>query len=213
VSEILSLNVSLPREVRDGDRTLRTGIFKEPVTGRRVLQRTNLEGDGQADLENHGGRSKAACVYSHDHYAYWERELGLGPLPFGQFGENLSVRGLTEDAVHIGDIFRVGNAKVEVSQPRVPCFKLGIRMGSPGFPKLFLASLRTGFYLRVLEEGELGAGDALERLEVGPERIAVREACRLLHFDRGDHEAIRRVLSVPALSPEWRRSFEKLLGL
>ena len=133
MSEILSLNVSLPREVRDGDRTLRTGIFKQPVTGRRMLQRTNLEGDGQADLENHGGRPKAVCVYSHDHYAYWERELGLGPLPFGQFGENLTVRGLTEDAVHIGDIFRVGDAKVEVSQPRVPCFKLGIRMGSPAF--------------------------------------------------------------------------------
>jgi MOSC domain-containing protein YiiM len=213
MSAILSLNVSLPREVRDGERTLRTGIFKEPVTGRRMLRRTNLEGDGQADLENHGGRSKAVCVYSHDHYAYWERELGLGPLAFGHFGENLTVRGLTEDAVHIGDIFRAGDAKVEVSQPRAPCSKLGARMGSPGFPKLFLASLRTGFYLRVLEEGELGAGDALERLELGPERIAVREACRLLHFDRADHEGIRRVLGIPALSAEWRRSFEKLLGL
>ena len=213
MSEILSLNVSLPREVRDGDRMLHTGIFKEPVSGRRMLRRTNLEGDGQADLENHGGRSKAACVYSHDHYAYWEHELGVGPLPFGQFGENLTVRGLTEDAVHIGDIFRVGDAKVEVSQPRVPCFKLGIRMHSASFPKLFLASLRTGFYLRVLAEGELGAGDVLERIALGPKRIAVREACRLLHFERGDHEGIRRILSVPALSPEWRRSFEKLLGL
>jgi len=213
VSEILSLNLSLPREVRDGDRTLRTSIFKEPVTGRRMLRRTHLEGDGQADLENHGGRSKAVCVYSHDHYAYWERELGLGPLPCGQFGENLTVRGLTEEEVHIGDVFRVGGAKVEISQPRVSCFKLGIRMGSSSFPKLFLASLRTGFYLRVLEEGELGAGDALERLALGPGRIAVREACRLLHFERGDRERIRRVISVPALSAEWRRSFEKLLGL
>jgi MOSC domain-containing protein YiiM len=213
MGELLSLNVALPKEVRDGDRTLRTGIFKEPVTGRRMLRRTNLEGDGQADLENHGGESKAACVYSHDHYAYWERQLGRGPLPFGQFGENLTVRGLTEEAVHIGDIFRLGEAKVEVSQPRVPCFKLGVRMGLKSFPKLFLASLRTGFYLRVLYEGELGAGDALERLALGPERIAVREACRLLHFDRGNRDGIRRVLSIPALSPEWRRSFEKLLGL
>jgi MOSC domain-containing protein YiiM len=213
MSEILSLNVSLPREVRDADRTLRTGIFKEPVTGRRMLRLTNFEGDGQADLENHGGRSKGACVYSHDHYAYWEDELGLDPLPFGQFGENLTVRGLTEDEVHIGDVFRVGDAKVEVSQPRIPCSKLGMRMGSSGFPKLFLASLRTGFYLRVLEEGELGAGDALERLALGPEQVPVREACRLLHFDRGNREGIRRVLTIPALSAEWRRAFEKLLGL
>jgi MOSC domain-containing protein YiiM len=213
MSEILALNVSLPREVRDGDRTLRTGIYKKPVTRRRMLRRTHFEGDGQADLENHGGIAKAACVYSHDHYAYWERELGLGPLPFGQFGENLTVRGLTEDVVHIGDVFRAGDAKVEVSQPRVPCFKLGIRMGSRSFPKLFLASLRTGFYLRVLEEGELGAGDVLERLALGPEQMAVREACRLLHFDRGDRDGIQRVLSVPALSADWRRSFEKLLGL
>lgn len=213
MSEILSLNVALPREVRDGDRTVRTGIFKEPVTGRRMLRRTHFEGDGQADLENHGGRSKAAYVYSHDHYAYWESELGLGPLPCGQFGENLTVRGLTEETVHIGDVFRLGGAKVEVSQPRVPCFKLGIRMGSSSFPKLFLKSLRTGFYLRVLEEGELGAGDLLERIALGPGQISVRETCRLLHFERGDREGIRQVLSVPALSAEWRRSFEKLLGL
>jgi len=206
--EILSLNVGMPRDVREGKRTVRTGIFKEPVVGPRLLTRTQLEGDGQADLENHGGASKAAYAYSADHYAPWQRELDR-PLPFGQFGENFTVTGLTEEKVHIGDVFRVGEARVEVTQPRVPCFKLGIRMGDPGFVGVFLESLRSGFYLRVLEEGRVAAGDRFERQSEGPDRVTVAEAMRLLFFDKKDLEGARRVLGVPALSPEWRAEFEK----
>jgi MOSC domain-containing protein YiiM len=210
--ELLSLNIGPPREVTQDGVTVRTGIFKEPVQGRRLLRRTNIDGDGQADLENHGGESKAACAYSQAHYAHWEHELQRGPFPFGQFGENFTLRGLTEDAVHLGDVFRVGGATVEVSQPRLPCSKLGLRMQDNRFPKRFLRSLRTGFYLRVLEEGEVGAGDVMERLETGPGQVTVREACRLLHFDRADRAGIQRVLEVPALSPDWRREFDALLA-
>ncbi|MDJ0847692.1 MAG: MOSC domain-containing protein [Myxococcota bacterium] len=211
MSDVLALSVSEPRTVSWQGREVRTGIFKEPVDGRRRLSRTGFEGDGQADLESHGGVDKAAYVYSHDHYAHWEQELGRS-LPFGQLGENLTVRGWTEDVVHIGDVFRLGEARVEVTQPRVPCFKLGIRMDSARFPKRFLASLRSGFYLRVLEEGRVGAGDPMERLEVGAGNVAVREAMHLLHFARDDRDGARRVLGVPALSADWRRSFEDLLA-
>jgi MOSC domain-containing protein YiiM len=175
--ELLSLNIGPPREVTQDGVTVRTGIFKEPVQGRRLLRRTNIDGDGQADLENHGGESKAACAYSQAHYAHWEHELQRGPFPFGQFGENFTLRGLTEDAVHLGDVFRVGGATVEVSQPRLPCSKLGLRMQDNRFPKRFLRSLRTGFYLRVLEEGEVGAGDVLERLETGPGQGPASSGC------------------------------------
>ncbi len=211
VSDVLAVSVSLPRTVQWQGREVETGIFKEQVAGRVWLRRSGFEGDGQADLENHGGVDKAAYLYSHDHYAHWEKELGR-PLPFGQLGENVTVRGFTEDAVHIGDVFRVGEARVEVTQPRVPCFKLGIRMDSARFPKRFLQSLRTGFYVRVLEEGRVGAGDRMERLEMGPGAVAVREAMELLHFSRGDRDGAERVLRVAALSADWRRAFEELLG-
>jgi MOSC domain-containing protein YiiM len=209
--DILSINVGMPKEVRDGKRVVRTGIFKEPVVGARRLGTTQLEGDGQADLVDHGGESKAAYVYSADHYAHWQRELDR-PLPFGQFGENFTVQGLTEDQVHIGDVFRAGGARVEVTQPRVPCFKLGIRMGDPGFVGVFLKSLRTGFYLRVLEEGPLAAGDRFEPEREGPGAVTVARAMRLLFFEKNDLDGARQVLAVPALSPEWRREFEKRVG-
>ena len=209
--DILSVNVGMPQEVRDGKRVVRTGIFKEPVVGARLLGTTQLEGDGQADLASHGGASKAAYVYSADHYAHWQRELGRD-LPFGQFGENFTVKGLTEDQVHIGDIFRAGEARVEVTQPRVPCFKLGIRMGDPRFVGVFLKSVRTGFYLRVLEEGRLAAGDRFEREHPGPGAVTVARAMRLLFFEKNDLDGARQVLAVPALSPEWRREFEKRVG-
>ena len=209
--EILSLNVGMPKEIQDGTRRVRTGIFKEPVTGPLLLSATQLEGDGQADLESHGGASKAGYAYAADHYALWQRELDR-PLPFGQFGENFTVRGLSEDRVHIGDVFRVGEARVEVTQPRVPCFKLGLRMGDPRFVGVFLKSLRTGFYLRVLEEGRVASGDRFEREREGPGAVTVAEAMRLLFFEKQDLEGARRLLEVPALSPEWRGEFEKRLG-
>ena len=212
MNEVMSLNVGKPREVDWEGGEVTTGIFKQPVSGRVALRTTNLDGDGQADLSVHGGIHKAVYAYSLAHYDFWKRELARGDLRPGQFGENFSVEGWTDDAVHIGDIFRVGTALVEVSQPRTPCFKLGLRMGDAKFPKRFLASGRPGFYLRVLEEGEVGAGDAMERVHMGPEQMSVQEVSRLLHFERGDRARVERVLAIPALSPEWRRPFEEALA-
>ncbi len=161
--KLLSVNVSPPKEVAHGGKTVTTGIFKEPVDGRVMLRTLNLDGDGQADLTGHGGIYKAAYAYSVENYDYWKRELGRTDFTFGQFGENLTVEGMLEDEIHVGDVFRAGGALVEVTQPRVPCYKLGIKMGLRGFEKTFLASRRVGFYLRVLEEGEVGADDADER--------------------------------------------------
>jgi len=210
--KILSVNVSLPEEVRHGRETVSTGIFKEPVAGRVMLRTTNLDGDGQADLENHGGVDRAAYAYSIENYEHWQRELGWDEFAFGKFGENFTVEGMMEDDIHIGDVFRVGDALVEVSQPRPPCFKLGIKMGMAGFPKQFLASGRVGFYLRVLKEGEVGAGDVFKRVESDPERMTVREMSRLLFFEPKNLEGAKRALRARALSPGWRDSFEERLA-
>jgi MOSC domain-containing protein YiiM len=210
--KLLSVNVSLPKEVPHGRETVSTGIFKEPVGGRIMLRTTNLDGDGQADLENHGGVDRAAYAYSIENYDQWRHELTQHESDFGQFGENFTVEGMMEDDIHIGDVFRVGGALVEVSQPRPPCFKLGIKMGMAGFPKLFLSSGRVGFYLRVLEEGEVGAGDVFERIESDPEQVSVREMSRLLFFEPEDLEGAKRALRVRALSPGWRDSFEERLA-
>ncbi len=209
--KLLSVNVSLPREVLHERETVSTGIFKRPVAGRVMLRTSNLDGDGQADLENHGGIHRAAYAYSIENYYHWRREIGRTDFAFGQFGENFTVEGMVEDDIHIGDVFRVGDALVEVTQPRPPCFKLGIKMGMARFPKLFLASGRVGFYLRVLEEGEVGAGDVFELIESGPERMTVREMSRLLFFEPENLEGAKRALRVRALSPGWRDSFEERL--
>ena len=210
--KLLSINVSPPTEVVHNGETLTTGIFKKPVEGRVMLGTLNLDGDGQADLVGHGGIYKAAYAYSIENYEYWRRELGRTDLAFGQFGENFTVEGMTEDEVHIGDVFRVGGAVVEVTQPRVPCYKLGIKMGLRGFEKTFLASCRVGYYLRVSEEGEVGAGDVLDRVGSDPERMTVREICHLLYFDPENLEAARKALRIRALSPGWRQSFEERLA-
>jgi MOSC domain-containing protein YiiM len=210
--KLLSVNVSPPREVVYGSKAVTTGIFKEPIHGRIMLGTLNLVGDGQADLVGHGGVYKAAYAYSVENYEYWKRELGRADLAFGQFGENFTVEGMLEDEVHVGDVYRVGGALVEVTQPRVPCYKLGIKMGLRGFEKMFLASYRVGFYLRVLEEGEVGAGDVLDRVRTDPERMTVREICRLLYFDPENLEGARKALRIRALSPGWRRSFEERLA-
>lgn len=210
--EILSINVSLGREITYLGKKLKTGIFKEPVSGRVMLRSLNLDGDAQSDLVNHGGIFKAAYVYSIENYGFWQRELQRDGFQFGQFGENFTVRGMPEDEIHIGDVFRVGTAKVVVTQPRVPCYKLGVKMGLDGFDKRFLASGRVGFMLRVLEEGEVGAGDRFERVAIAPEIITVKEINHLLYFDRGNLDDARRALRIPALSPGWRGSFEKRLA-
>ena len=210
--KLLSVNVSPPAEVVHGGKTVTTGIFKEPVDGRVMLRMLNLDGDGQADLIGHGGIYKAAYAYSVENYDYWKRELGRTDFTFGQFGENFTVEGMLEDEIHVGDVFRVGGALVEVTQPRVPCYKLGIKMGLRGFEKTFLASGRVGFYLRVLEEGEVGAGDVLDRVRTDPERMTVREICRLLYFDPENLGGARKALRIRALSPGWRQSFEERLA-
>ena len=210
--KLLSVNVSKPKAVSYNGKTVHTGIFKVPVTGRVALRRFNLDGDGQGDLTVHGGVDKAVYAYPHEHYEHWRRELLRDDLTYGQFGENFTVEGMLEDSVHIGDVFRVGTALVEVSQPRVPCFKLGLKMGIATFPKQFLASERSGFYLRVLETGDVGAGDAIERVKVGHKRLTVKVVHHLLYFDSGNLERIHEVLSIPALAVSWRESFEKILA-
>ena len=210
--KLRSVNVSLPRPAEYQGRTVETGIFKSPLSGRVLVRRLNIDGDGQADLTGHGGVNRAVYAYSYEHYGHWAAELGRDDFPYGQFGENLTVEGLTEETVYIGDVFRIGTARLEVSQPRPPCFKLGLRMGRPTFPKAFLASGRVGFYLRVLEEGEIGAGDAIFREALGVGRMTVREISHLLHFDKSNREAAARAAELPALSQPWRESFAGLVG-
>jgi MOSC domain-containing protein YiiM len=209
---LLSVNVALPRDVSYMGKAVRTGIFKEPVRGRLMLRTLNLDGDGQADRENHGGIYKAVYAYTIEHYEHWRRELGRPDLAPGQFGENFTVQGMTEDDVHIGDVFRVGGALVQVTQPRAPCYKLGVKMGMPQFPKLFLSSGRVGFYLRVLEEGEVGAGDPIERVGADPEGVMVSEMNRLLYIAPDDRQALERALRIQALSPRRRAALEERLA-
>ena len=198
---VLSVNVSPPKRAPNG--------AKMPVVNRVMLRRLHLDGDGQADPENHGGPQRAAYAYPIENHGHWSRELGRLGFAFGQFGENFTVGGMTEDEVRIGDVFRVGGALFEVSQPRPPCSKLGIKMGMPRFPRLFLASGRVGFYLRVLEEGEVGAGDAFERVGAAPEGMTVREMGHLLFVEPENLEGAGRALRIRALAPGWRGSFEE----
>ena len=205
--KLLSVNVSGVRELTQGEKVVTTGIFKEPVSGRVTLARLNLAGDQQADLVGHGGPNRAVYVYSIEGYAEWRAELGREEFPFGHFGENFSVEGLPEDTVCVGDVFRIGTARVQVTQPRVPCAKLGMKVGKPGFVKAFLRSCRVGFYLRVLEEGDVGAGDAISRETRDPEGMTVRDICRLYYFDRDNLDDCERALRIEALSPGWREGF------
>jgi MOSC domain-containing protein YiiM len=206
IGRLLSVNISLPKPVEYRGENVWTGIFKEPVSGRVALRRLNLDGDRQADLSVHGGVDKAVYAYPAEHYEHWRGALGR-ELPFGQFGENFTVSGMLESSTSIGDVYRVGGAVVQVTQPRTPCFKLGIKMGNPRFLKLFLESGRTGFYLRVLEEGELGAGDAVELVNSDPAGVTVTEILRLGYKDTEDIEGARRAAAVAALSEGWRDWF------
>ena len=210
--KLLSVNVSPPKQVVHAGKTVTTGIFKEPIHGRVRLRTLNLDGDGQADLMGHGGIYKAAYAYSVENYDYWKRELGRTDFAFGQFGENFTVEEMLEDMIHVGDVFRVGDALVEVTQPRVPCYKLGMKMGVSRFEKKFLASCRVGFYLRVLEQGEVGAGDAFSRVRTDPERMTVQEICHLLYFEPENLEGATKALRIRALSPGWRQAFEERLA-
>lgn len=210
--KLKSVNVSMPKDIVHNGKTVTTGIFKEPVERRVMLRTLNLEGDGQADLWGHGGAFRAVYVYSFENYAYWARELARTDFTIGQFGENFTVEGMLENDIHVGDIFRVGGALVEVSQPRVPCYKLAIKMGIEGFQNRFMASGRMGFYFRVLEEGEVGAGDAIELVKRAPRALTVREVNDLLYFDKENLKGTNEALNIPALSHGWKGSFEERLA-
>jgi len=173
--KLISVNVSLPKEIVYRGKKITTGIFKEPVQGRAMLRTLNLDGDGQADLRVHGGPDQAAYVYPVEHYDYWKEQLGRDDLDYGQFGENFTTAGLLENEVRLGDVFRFGGAIVQVTTPRMPCGKLDMKMDDPHFKKKFRASGRSGFYLRVLQEGEVGAGDTIERVESDPSQMIVQE--------------------------------------
>ena len=209
--KLISVNVSRPKTVTWQGERIRTGIFKKPVSGKVQVHRLNLEGDGQADLRVHGGEDKAVYAYPAEHYAPWQSELGR-ELPFGQFGENLTVEGMLEDEVGIGDIFRIGTTLFQVSQPRTPCHKLGIRVDSRAFPRRFLESGRSGFYLRVLEKGELESGETVHLESREKDRFTVREVCRLLDSEPADLSRMRQAAELAALSAGWRNQFRLRLS-
>src|SRR5215217_4226792 len=211
IGRLLSVNVGGPREVEWQGRTVRTAIWKEPVTGPRMVRRINIDGDDQADLAGHGGEHRAVFVYQIDSYRYWERELGRSDFVYGQFGENFTVGGLSDDEVCIGDRYRIGTALFEVTQPRVTCYRVGIRMNDPRIPALLVSHRRPGFYFRVLEEGEVQAGDDIFKLASGDEQMAVAEVDALLYLPGHMRQRLLRVLRIPALSPGWQASFRALL--
>ena len=211
-ARLVSLNVGRPRDVAWQGKTVRTAIWKAPVTGPRMVRRINIDGDDQGDRLAHGGEHRAVFVYQLDSYRYWERELGRDDLTPGQFGENFTVEGLADDEVCIGDRYRVGAALFEVTQPRVTCYRVGIRMDEPAMPSLLVAHHRPGFYLRVLEEGEVQAGDAIEKVADGPERLTIAQVDALLYLPGKSRALLERALRVPALSEGWKGSFRDLLA-
>jgi ferredoxin-NADP reductase/MOSC domain-containing protein YiiM len=208
---LLSVNVGLPRDVTWNGKTVRTSVWKSPVDGRRMVRKLNIQGDAQADLSGHGGEQRAVFVYQMDSYHYWERFLGRSDFTFGQFGENFTVEGLADNEVCIGDRYRIGNAEFEVTQPRVTCYRVGIRMNEPRMPALLVAHHKPGFYFRVLQEGEVGAGDNIVKIADGPERFSVAEVDALLYLPGQTREQLQRVLRIPALSKGWQGSFQAML--
>jgi MOSC domain-containing protein YiiM len=211
--KIISVNVGLPRPVLWKGRRIMTGIFKDPVEGRVKVRKLNLDGDRQADLSVHGGVYKAVYVYPSEHYPFWRRELELEDLPWGSFGENLTAEGLWEDEVHVGDRFRIGTAEVVVTQPRMPCFKLALRFDRDDIVETFLESGRPGFYVAVVQEGDLGTGDAIERIHEDENGVSVVDVVRLyLDRDGSDPDLLRRAVKVEALPESWRGSFRKRLA-
>src|SRR4051812_12181008 len=208
---VLSVNVGMPKDVSWQGRTVFTGVFKDPVTGPRRVRKLNVDGDGQGDRAGHGGEQRAVFVYQIDSYRYWERELGRHDFVFGQFGENFTVEGLGDDEVCIGDRYRIGTAIFEVTQPRVTCYRVGIRMNDPRIPALLVSHHRPGFYLRVLEEGEVQAGDDIVKVASGPEQMTVAEVDGLLYLPGHPRQQLLRALRVPALSPGWQASFRAML--
>ncbi|HXQ73915.1 MAG TPA: MOSC domain-containing protein, partial [Pyrinomonadaceae bacterium] len=211
MARLLSVNVGLPRDIEWKGRTVHTGIWKDPVHGRCRVTRLNLDGDGQGDLAGHGGEQRAVFVYQIESYAYWQDQLKRTDFVHGQFGENFTIEGLPDDEVCIGDRYQIGSALFEVTQPRVTCYRVGIRMNEPRMPALLTSSGRPGFYFRVLKEGEVGAGDEIVKVGEAAERMTVKEINALLYSPNHAHDQLERALRLEALSPGWRGSFEALL--
>jgi ferredoxin-NADP reductase/MOSC domain-containing protein YiiM len=208
---LLSVNVGLPRDVTWNGKTVRTAVWKSPVTGRRMVRKLDIDGDAQADLAGHGGEHRAVFVYQMDSYHYWESVLGRNDFTFGQFGENFTVEGLPDNEVCIGDRYRIGSAEFEVTQPRVTCYRVAIRMNEPRMPALLVEHHRPGFYFRVLQEGEVGAGDDIAKITDGPERTSVAGVDALLYLPGHSSEQLQRALRIPALSKGWQSSFQAML--
>ena len=209
--KLLSVNVGLPRRIEWKGKIVRTSIFKRPVAGRVRVSTLNVEGDQQSDLTVHGGPDKAVYAYPSVHYPFWRTELACMDLPCGVFGENFTTAGLLEQTLHIGDRVRVGSAEFVVTQPRMPCFKLGIRFNRSDMVKRFLQSGRTGFYFAVLKEGEVAAGDSIETLEKDEHNIPVADVVNLYRGDAGNQDLLRRVSELPSLPNSWREYFRKRL--
>lgn len=213
--KLVSLNVGLPREVIWWGQKITTGIFKHPVKGRVALRKLNLDGDRQADLTVHGGEYKAVYCYPLTHYDYWKEELPGQEFGAGAFGENFTTEGLTEDSVHLGDRFSVGSAEVVVTQPRLPCYKLGVKFQSDDMVKRFFASRRMGFYVAVTREGDVGSGDEINVIARDPNAVSVSEIIRLYaerRYDNSDVTSARKALQVAALPESWKEHFRARLA-
>jgi ferredoxin-NADP reductase/MOSC domain-containing protein YiiM len=212
VPVLVSVNVGLPKDVPWQGKTVHTGIWKQPVTGPVMVRRLNIDGDGQGDLAGHGGEQRAVFVYQLDSYRHWEQHFGRDDFVYGMFGENLTVDGLLDDEVCIGDRYRIGEAEFEVTQPRVTCYRVGIRVGEPQLPALLVAHHRPGFYMRVRTEGRIQAGDAIVKISTGPEAVSVADTDALLYLPGPDTGKLRAALRIPALSPGWQGSFRDMLA-
>lgn len=205
--KLLSLNVGLPRQVRFQDGIVTTGIFKEPIRGRIRLRKLNLDGDRQADLRVHGGVDKAIYAYPGEHYSYWREELPGKLLPWGMFGENFTTEGMFEETVNIGDRFMVGTAKLAATQPRMPCYKLGVKFGNMDIIKRFLASGLTGVYFKVVKEGELEQGDEIRLIKKDKNNVTVKDIVRLYTVNKDDVQAIQRAIRIKDLPKGWKSHF------
>ncbi|HEY2698804.1 MAG TPA: MOSC and FAD-binding oxidoreductase domain-containing protein [Pseudonocardiaceae bacterium] len=212
MAQLLSVNVGMPKDVEWHGKTVHTGIWKSPVDGPATVRRLNIDGDGQGDLGGHGGEQRAVLVYQIESMRYWESELDHFDVEYGQFGENFTVEGLSDDDVCIGDRYRIGTAEFEVTQPRVTCFRVGMRLGVPTMASLLVARHRPGFYFRVITEGEVRAGDEIVRTRRGPHEMSVADIDALLYLPDRDSEALQAAIDIPALSPGWQQSFRDLLA-
>jgi ferredoxin-NADP reductase/MOSC domain-containing protein YiiM len=211
VAALLSVNVGMPKDVAWQGKTVHTGVWKSPVTGPRMVRTLNVDGDGQGDLNGHGGEQRAVLVYQTQSYEYWQRHFGWDDFEYGQFGENFTVDGLGDDEVCVGDRFRIGEAEFEVTQPRVTCFRVAMRLGTPTLPSLLVAHHRPGFYMRVIAEGLVQAGDEIVRTRTGPHALSVADIDALLYLPGRDPARLKAAVTIPALSPGWQQSFREFL--